>query len=164
MSYIRKGIFAAAAITLSFGAAQFALGEDLTVGMRTAGIPDQAIDRSAKTDRAPILAQPVAPTQTISIHVDRVPGTSVLVRIPVAADQGTADKARADQGAPANQDSADRDSANRDSANPGSAPQGNAAPAGQQVKDQHKPTLACEPVVSVLTEIAKRLQPGRCIT
>jgi hypothetical protein len=28
----------------------------------------------------------------------------------------------------------------------------------------HKTTVACEPVVSVLTEIAKQLQPGRCVT
>jgi hypothetical protein len=27
-----------------------------------------------------------------------------------------------------------------------------------------KPTVACEPVVSVLTEVAKLLQPGRCVT
>jgi hypothetical protein len=27
-----------------------------------------------------------------------------------------------------------------------------------------KTTIACEPVVSVLTEVAKRLQPGRCVT
>lgn len=27
-----------------------------------------------------------------------------------------------------------------------------------------KPTLACEPVVSVLTEVARLLQPGRCVT
>jgi hypothetical protein len=27
-----------------------------------------------------------------------------------------------------------------------------------------KPTLACEPVVSALTEVAKLLQPGRCVT
>ena len=27
-----------------------------------------------------------------------------------------------------------------------------------------KLTLACEPVVSVLTEIARQLQPGRCVT
>ncbi len=27
-----------------------------------------------------------------------------------------------------------------------------------------KPAIACEPVVSVLTEVAKQLQPGRCIT
>jgi hypothetical protein len=148
MSYIRKGILGAAAVTLSLGAAQFASGEDLTVGMRTSGIPEEGIDRSGKTDRAPLLAEPVAPTQTISIHVDRVPGTSVLVRIPVARDaEGGKDQGRATQGA----------------ANPGVAPEGNAAPAAQQVKDQRR-TVACEPVVSVLTEIAKHLQPGRCIT
>jgi hypothetical protein len=28
----------------------------------------------------------------------------------------------------------------------------------------HRLTLACEPVVSVLTEVARRLQPGRCVT
>jgi hypothetical protein len=27
-----------------------------------------------------------------------------------------------------------------------------------------RPMLACEPVVSVLTEVAKRLEPGRCVT
>jgi hypothetical protein len=27
-----------------------------------------------------------------------------------------------------------------------------------------KPAVACEPVVSVLTEVAKQLEPGRCIT
>lgn len=27
-----------------------------------------------------------------------------------------------------------------------------------------KPTFACEPVVSVLTDVAKRLGPGRCVT
>jgi hypothetical protein len=148
MSYIRKGILGAAAVTLSLGAAHFAFGEDLTVGMRTSGIPEQGIDRGGKSDRAPLLAEPVAPTQTISIHVDRVPGTSVLVRIPVARDgEGGKDQGRATQGA----------------ANPGAAPEGNAAPAAQQVKDPRR-TVACEPVVSVLTEIAKRLQPGRCIT
>jgi hypothetical protein len=149
MSNIRRGILGAVAVTLSLGAAQFAFGEDFTVGMRTSGIPDQAIDRSGKTDRAPLLAEPVAPTQTISIHVDRVPGTSVLVRIPVARDgQGGKDQGRAAQGS---------------AANPTAAPEGNAAPAAQRAKDPRK-TIACEPVVSVLTDIAKHLQPGRCIT
>jgi hypothetical protein len=27
-----------------------------------------------------------------------------------------------------------------------------------------KTAVACEPVVSVLTEVAKLLQPGRCVT
>jgi hypothetical protein len=39
------------------------------------------------------------------------------------------------------------------------------APGVIQIKDQRKAaTVACEPVVSVLTEIAKRLEPGRCVT
>jgi hypothetical protein len=29
---------------------------------------------------------------------------------------------------------------------------------------QSKPMVACEPVVSVLTEVAHKLQPGRCVT
>jgi hypothetical protein len=37
-------------------------------------------------------------------------------------------------------------------------------PAPPQVTKSGKTTVACEPVVSVLTEVAKRLQPGRCIT
>jgi hypothetical protein len=32
------------------------------------------------------------------------------------------------------------------------------------MKSGDRKTVACEPVVSVLTEVAKRLQPGRCIT
>jgi hypothetical protein len=142
MSNIRRGILSVAAIAVTFGAAQFAFGEDLTVGMRTAGIPQLGIDRSAKADRAAVFAEPVAPTQTISIQVDRVPETSVLVRIPRAqVSPGRGDAGNATQG---------------------SAPQGNAGP--QQIKEQRKATVACEPVVSVLTEIAKSLQPGRCIT
>lgn len=39
------------------------------------------------------------------------------------------------------------------------------APAPTLLKSSaHKLNAACEPVVSVLTEIAKRLQPGRCLT
>jgi hypothetical protein len=132
MSYQRKGILGATALLLSFGAAQFALGEDLTVGMQTAGIPEQGVNRTAKSDRAPIVAEPVAPTHTISIHVDRVPETSVLVRVPQHEARGSA------------------------------------APAAMQPKASEKASdrkmVACEPVVSVLTEIAKRLQPGRCVT
>ncbi len=39
------------------------------------------------------------------------------------------------------------------------------SPAPGLIKSEdQKATVACEPVVSVLTEIAKRLQPGRCVT
>jgi hypothetical protein len=128
MSYMLKGVLGAVAIVVSFGAAHFALGEDLTVGMRTTGMPDQGINRAAKTDRAPIVAEPVAPTQTIAFHVDRLPDTLILVRIPLNHEARSS------------------------------------APASFQFKGERKMTVACEPVVSVLTEIAKRLQPGRCVT
>lgn len=131
MSHTRKGILAAIAIVaMSFGAAQFAAGENLTVGMRTTGMPDQGVNRAAKTDRAPILAGPVTPMRTISIHVDRFPDTSVLVRIPAAHEA-----------------------------------QSGSAPGTLHFKSSGKKrTFACEPVVSVLTEIAKQLEPGRCLT
>jgi hypothetical protein len=75
------------------------------------------------------------PTRTISIHVDRVADTSVVVRIPLAS--GASGPVPGVASAPASLIS-NRPSAQR--------------------------TVACEPVVSVLTEIAKRLQPGRCVT
>jgi hypothetical protein len=129
MSYIRKGILGVA-ITLTFGAAQFAFGEDLTVGKGTAGLPaDSAINRAGKADRAPVFSESVAPTRTLSIHVDSVPDTSVLVRLPRTQE----------------------------------AQQGSAAPVVQQTKGERRMT-ACEPVVSVLTDIAKHLQPGSCVT
>jgi hypothetical protein len=41
----------------------------------------------------------------------------------------------------------------------GTSPRVRRAPASQARR-----TIACEPVVSVLTDVAKQLQPGRCVT
>jgi hypothetical protein len=42
---------------------------------------------------------------------------------------------------------------------------GNAKPpALLQKQGRGRPTIACEPMVSSLTEVAKLLQPGRCVT
>jgi hypothetical protein len=136
MSHLRTGIWTAIAVsaTLSatLGAAQFAFGHDLASGLRAfSAEPQQGVNRAAKADRFAGLAVLSAPTQTISIHVDRVADTSVLVRIPRPPQAG------------------------------------NAAPAPMPIKSEEqkaKATVACEPVVSVLTDIAKRLQPGRCMT
>jgi len=39
------------------------------------------------------------------------------------------------------------------------------APASLLIKSgESKPPVACEPPVSVLTEVAKKLRPGRCVT
>lgn len=40
----------------------------------------------------------------------------------------------------------------------------NTPPANPATSIVRKAQVACEPVVSVLTEVAKQLQPGRCIT
>lgn len=129
MSHIRKGILGVAAIVATFGAAQFASGEDLTAGLRTAGTPEQGVNRLAKADRAPVFSEAMAPTRTISIQLERVPDTSVLVRIPAPHEAA------------------------------GATP-----PASSVKASEQRRMVACEPVVSVLTEIARKLQPGRCVT
>ena len=77
----------------------------------------------------------IAPqSQTIALRLDGLPDTSVLVRVP-AARESLKDEARNRPTAPSMMKSGDR-----------------------------KNAVACEPVVSVLTDVAKLLQPGRCVT
>jgi len=136
MSKRQKAIFAVLAVGLTLGAVQLASGHDLIGGQQvttatTALAPESAVNRAAKTDRAAVAAVPVAglASRTVALKVDRLPDTSVLVRVPVAREEAR----------------------NRPTA-PGRARPG----------DTRK--VACEPVVSVLTEVAKLLQPGRCVT
>ena len=129
MSQKVTGILAALAVSLAFGAVQFASGHDLTVGLANPADPaGPAINRAAKANREAVLPEATIATRTISIHVDKVPDTSVLVRVPLTH------QAR-------------------------STP-----PASLLRSKESKNAVACEPSVSVLTEIAKSLQPGRCIT
>ena len=130
MSQKVTGILAALAVSLAFGAVQFASGHDLTVGLATPGDPaSPSINRAAKADREAVLPEATIATRTISIHVDKVPDTSVLVRIPLTHQARVT------------------------------------PPASMFLRSREsKNAVACEPSVSVLTEIAKQLQPGRCIT
>jgi hypothetical protein len=122
-----KAIFGAISIALTFGAAQLALGRDLSgLGQPASGTSEATINRGAKADRAGLVHSGM-PTRTVSLRPDGLPDTSVLVRIPLV------EQARG--GAPSMMKSGDR-----------------------------RMAAACEPVVSVLTDIAKRLQPGRCVT
>ena len=130
MSQISRGILGAIAISLGLGVASFAAGHDLVGNpVDVAGTPASDINRAAKADRAAGLKTQVVPMRTISLRVDGLSGTSVLIRIPVAAADRT-----------------------------GSSPRSRAVPA------KGGTAVACEPVVSVLTEVAKQLQPGRCVT
>ena len=131
MSQLSRGIFGAIAVSLSFGAIQFAPARDLNgIPQESAGTPNAAINRGAKADRAAAVASELQ-TRTISLRPSGLPDTSVLVRVPVA---------KAARNAPPSP-----------------------APSAKKPGDRRM-AVACEPVVSVLTEVAKLLQPGRCVT
>jgi hypothetical protein len=132
MSQVFSGILGAIAVSLSFGAAQFAAGSDLRGQQDAAPVAEATVNRQTKADRADAPAASLK-TQTISVRVDGLSDTSVLVRVPVVQ---TRKEARNTPPAP--------------------APTVSKQPVAR--------TVACEPVVSVLTEVAKQLQPGRCVT
>ena len=138
MSQLSRGILAAIAVSLMCGvggAVQFAAGRDLSGATpSSAGISEALINRAAKADRATRLPEGAVQTRTVSVRLYGLSDTSVVVRIPVARE------ARNAPSVPLVTRSGDRKSGAR------------------------KLTVACEPVVSVLTEIAKRLEPGRCVT
>jgi hypothetical protein len=130
MSKIFSGILGTLAVSVSLGAAQYASGSDL-VGLArhsTAVAPEATINREAKADRADAPTNALQ-TRTISVSVDGLSDTSILVRVPVARKEARNDP-----------------------------------PVPTVSKQPVARTVACEPVVSVLTEVAKQLQPGRCVT
>ena len=135
MSQIFKAILATLAVSATFGAVQLASGHDLT-GLRQLASTEPAgeINRAAKADRAALKAAP-GRTETITFRTVGLDDTSVVVRVPVIQ-------------APVVQ--APEEVRNR--------------PAAPAKPGASKMTVACEPPVSVLTEVAKLLQPGRCVT
>ena len=138
MSRLTTGISGALALVLISGAAQLAMGHDLSpviarLPQIKPSLPshfltsEPAINREAKGDRASGPANSPASTRTVSLKLDAFSDTTILVRIPAAI------------------------------ATPPAAP----SPARPVAR---KPMMACEPVVSVLTEVARQLDPGRCTT
>jgi hypothetical protein len=134
MSQITNGILAAVAVSATLGAAQFASGHDLA-GLRQFA-STTPITGINRAAKADRAALKAAPDQanTIAFHPGDLAATSVLVRVPVVKNQA--------------KDQTSDQARNRP-----------AAPTKPVAK-----TIACEPPVSVLTEVAKLLQPGRCVT
>lgn len=136
-------ILSALAAALSVGAVQFASGHDLTVGLLSAAsTTTNPVNRSAKAYRAAALPA-IRQTKTISLHLSQFADTSFLLRIPAA---------------PASAEAVGNTT-------------GTATSSSQPViksegteRQEAKHPIACEPSVSMLTEIAKSLQPGRCVT
>ena len=129
MSYLVKGFFGVAAVSLTLGAVQLASGHDLAASLeRSSASPVDSVNRAAKADRAAVFAPSLLTTRTIAFRPPGISGTSVLIRIPAKVE------ARQIKRTP-------------------------------PIKStEQKSMAACEPVVSVLTDVAKRLQPGRCVT
>jgi hypothetical protein len=135
MSQLSRAVFGTIAVSLSLGAAQLAVGRDLIGTQHPAGtseVVNEVVNSAVKADRADTVMRSGAATRTISLRLDALADTSVLIRMPAA--KATDTRAR-----------------------------GSSAPLLTKSGDR-KATVACEPPVSVLTEVAKRLQPGRCIT
>ncbi|WGR70844.1 MULTISPECIES: hypothetical protein [unclassified Bradyrhizobium] len=130
MSQIQKVFLSAVAIAATLGAVQLASGHDLADRWQAiSDKPGHLVNRAGKADR---LAEPkpaAVSTRTVSMRLNDLADTSILLRVPAVIETG------------------------------------NAKPSLLlQKQGRSKPTVACEPMVSSLTEVAKLLQPGRCVT
>ncbi len=74
MQGLMKVIIAAAAVSLTLGAMQFASGHDLAMSLLS-GTPGETVNRAAKADRG-IVAAPVTRLQTIAFRPVDLPDTS----------------------------------------------------------------------------------------
>ncbi|WP_027573224.1 hypothetical protein [Bradyrhizobium sp. WSM1743] len=135
MSQIQKVFLGAVAIAATLGAAQLASGHDLADRWQAvadkADKPGHNVNRAAKADRLAEIKPAAVPTRTVSMRLNDLADTSVLLRVPAVIEAGNAKPPVLLQ---------------------------------NQKKLRSKPTIACEPVVSSLTEVARLLQPGRCVT
>ncbi|GMO35532.1 hypothetical protein TM233_51370 [Bradyrhizobium sp. TM233] len=124
----------AVAVAATLGAVQLASGHDLADRWQAvadkADKPSHNVNRTGKADRLAEIKQAGVPTRTVSMRLNDLADTSVLLRVPAVIETG------------------------------------NAKPPVllNQKKVRNRPTIACEPMVSSLTEVAKLLQPGRCVT
>jgi hypothetical protein len=136
MSQLSTAIFSAMAIAVSFSAAQLALavGRDLSEGQQN---PPGATERGA-----------IGTTINRAAKADRVRAAgpamqtqTVSLRLDGLSDTSVVFRIPVAQ-------------------------QARNMPAARSItrSPDRKLRVACEPVVSVLTEVAKQLQPGRCVT
>jgi hypothetical protein len=129
---VHKVFLGAVAVTFALGAAQLASGHDLADRWQAvADKPGHNVNRSGKADRLAEIKPAAVPTRTVSMRLNDLADTSVLLRVPAVIETGNAKPL---------------------------------VPLQSRKQGRNKPTIACEPMVSSLTEVAKLLQPGRCVT
>lgn len=140
MSHMTSGILGGTAVALLLGAIQFASGSDLraTVMSPNAKVVSQdnaeAVNRAGKSDRAPVVMVQDG-HRTLSFPVYGLSDTSLVVRIKPNPVKVEKVAARTD------------------------------VASARPVKSiRQKLAVACEPPVSVLTDVARLLEAGRCLT
>lgn len=139
MLQLSSGIIGGLSVALTFGAIQFASGRDLAGFSAPSASVVPSVNRSAKSDRE-VIRGTQAPGRTFAVRLDSLPDTSILVRVQALQAREVAN---------------DR---------PAAASSPSVQPSIPPVTSERKLAVACEPVVSLLTEVAKQLQPGRCLT
>jgi hypothetical protein len=135
MSQISRAIFGAAAIALTLGAIPLAAGRDLSEDFTAVQSKAQSLAGTPATE----INRAAKADRVTAVARSEVPMRTIALQLNGLADTSVLVRVPVAQ-----------------AARPGSA-----APAWTQ---SGKRAEACEPVVSVLTEVAKQLQPGRCLT
>jgi hypothetical protein len=135
MSQLATGIFGVIAVSLTCGAVQFALGRDLSGTIQQPSRDSAAaVNRATKADRA-------AGVTAAGVAAAAQPTQTISLRVAGLSDTSVLVRI------------------------PVAGEARNHPPPRFLTKSSdRKLTVACEPVVSVLTEVAKLLQPGRCVT
>lgn len=136
-------LLSAIAASLTVGAAQLASGHDLTAGLLATNSTSSSVNRSGKADRVTQSLPATAQTKTIALRLSQFEDTSFLLRIPAAPARSEPARSGAGNAPALQQPVIESDGAKRDAM---------------------KRPVACEPSVSILTEVAKTLQAGRCVT
>ena len=136
MSQIQKVFLGAVAIVATLGAVQVQLASGHDLADRTQAAADQPSHNVNRSGKTDRLAE---------IKPSAVPTRTVSMRLTELADTSVLLRV------------------------PAVIETGNAKPPAalqnqNQKQGRNKPTIACEPMVSSLTEVAKLLQPGRCVT
>ena len=140
MSHITSGILGGTAVALLLGAIQLASGSDLRAtvipanSVEASQVNAEAVNRGAKGDRAPVAASQDG-SRTVSFPVYGLSDTSLLLRLTPTPVKVEKITASTE-----------------------------VATARAFKATARKSAVACEPPVSVLTEVAKLLEPGRCLT
>jgi hypothetical protein len=150
MAHTVKIIFGALALATSLGVAQLAVGGDLGELRGMQGFKAQAPELS-ETQIQGLSDQQRTAREASSVAINRQAKADRATLRPAAPSQ-TISLPMIDQA-----DSSILLRIPSPSGEARRAPQRSRAPAGKSM-------VACEPMVSVLSEIAKQLQPGRCVT